>query len=154
MGQTRPSEHIPQDKLGHGTAADIAVTNEHDANNAVVHWSLSPFPASFAVRGVHQAGGQVDDEANIVRLNISLVSSFTTAKLAAFFASGNDDIPLLGIGLGRNRLQLSSAGVGTVARVDVHVKRPQTEGTMIPRGIAQGKHFPAAMGTGEAVVKF
>ena len=75
-----------------------------------------------------------------------------TADLPAFGAFGDDDVPLLGVGLGGDGLQIPSAGVGAVAGVDVHVPRPEAEGTVVARGVAEWQYLLAAILTYEAVV--
>ena len=75
-----------------------------------------------------------------------------TADLPAFGTLGDDDIPLLGIGLGGDGLQIPPAGVGAVAGVDVHVEGPEAEGTVIAGGVAQRFYFLSAMGADESAV--
>ena len=74
--------------------------------------------------------------------------------LTAFLTLMQNHVALFGIGLYADRLHLPSALVGAIARVDVHVERPKAKGTMVSGGVAQGKHFLAAMGAHESVVVF
>ena len=65
--------------------------------------------------------GQLNDKHEVIGLDFGLVGGTATADLTAFFAFGDDDIPLLGIGLGGYGLQVAATGVGAVAGIDVHV---------------------------------
>ena len=153
--QATAAQQIPKNTFRHGAAANIAVAYKHDADGWILH-GLPPFPLtrSATLGGIHQTGGQRNDQTDIIGLYFRLMGGLTAAKLSASFAFGDDDISLLGIGLGRYGLQLASARIGTIPRIDIHMERPQAEGAMISGGIPQGKHLPAAMRTGEAVVKF
>ena len=95
---------------------------------------------------------QLDDEHEVVGLHLGLVGGAATADLPALGAFGDDDVALLGIGLGGDGLQIPSAGVGSVTGIDVHVPRPKAEGTMIAGGVAQGLDLTAAMDADETVV--
>ena len=76
-----------------------------------------------------------------------------TADLPAFGAFRDDDIAFLGIGLGGDGLQIPPAGVGAVAGIDIHVPRPEAEGTVVAGGVAQGLDLFAAMDADKAVVQ-
>ena len=131
------------------------MANKHDADRAILHFLPPPTQSGFfTLRSIHGASRQFNDQADIVRLYVSLVSRFATAKLAASLTSGYDDISFLQIRLGGYRLQFATARVGSVSGIDIHMERPKAKGAMIPRGISQGKHFPAAMSAGKAVIKF
>ena len=96
---------------------------------------------------------QPNDEHQVVGLHLGLVGGTATADLSAFGAFGDDDIALLGIGLCGDGLQIPSAGIGAVAGVDVHVPRPEAEGTVVAGGVAQGLDLFAAMDADKAVVQ-
>ena len=96
---------------------------------------------------------QLDDEHQVVGLHLGLVGGAATADLSAFGAFGDDDVPLLGIGLGGDGLQIPSAGVGAVAGVDVHVPRPEAEGTVVAGGVAQRLDLTAAVDANKTVVQ-
>ena len=98
--------------------------------------------------------GKLDKKRTVVRLCLRVESRSVSAYLSAFFTFVDYNKSAFCVGLGADRSHKSSTFVGSVARIYINVKRPQAEGAMIPRGIAQGKHFPSAMGAGEAVVKF
>ena len=97
--------------------------------------------------------GQLNDEHEVIGLDLGLVGGTATADLTAFFAFGDDDIPLLGIRLGGYGLQVAATGVGAVAGIDVHVPRPQAKGAMVAGGVAQGLDLAAAMDAGKTVVQ-
>ena len=96
---------------------------------------------------------QPNDQHQVVGLHLGLMGGAATADLPAFGAFGDDDIALLGIGLGGDGLQIPSAGIGAVAGVDVHVPRPEAEGTVVAGGVAQGLDLTAAMDADKAIVQ-
>ena len=96
---------------------------------------------------------ELDDQHQVVGLHLGLVGGAASTDLPALLAFGDDDIALLGIGLGRDGLQVTATGIGTVTGIDVHVPRPKAEGTMIAGGVAQGLYLPSAMDAGKTVVQ-
>ena len=120
-------------------------------------WSLSraPINCNLSLRSVGLAScGELDDEHEVVGLNLSLVGGATAADLSALGTLGDDDIALFGIRLGGDGLQISSAGVGSVTGIDVHVSRPEAEGAMVAGGVAQGLDLATAMDADKTVVQF
>ena len=98
--------------------------------------------------------GQLDDQANVVRLYVGIVSRAIAKQLAALFALVNDDVPLFRVSNRRHSLKKSAALVGAVARIDIHVKRRKTKRAMIARAFAERKHLFAAMLTNKSVIVF
>ena len=96
---------------------------------------------------------QPNDEHQVVGLHLGLVGGAATADLAAFLALGDDDIALLGIGLSGDGLQIATARIGAVTGVDVHVPRPEAEGTVVAGGVAQGLDLLPTMDADKAVVQ-
>ena len=76
--------------------------------------------------------GQADQQGEIVRLNRCLVGGAVALDFAALRASVDDDIPPPRVRLNPDRLHLPAAFVRTVARIDIHVERPQAERAVIP----------------------
>ena len=124
------------------------------AEQAVPNYELRIANYELSLGSVRLSPGrQPNDQHQIVGLYLGLVGGAATADLPAFDAFGDDDIPLLGIGLGRNGLQISPAGVGAVAGIDIHVPRPEAEGTVVAGGVAQRLDLFAAMDADKAVVQ-
>ena len=114
----------------------------------------SPTNPNLSLRSVSLSScRQLDDEHQIVGLYLGLVGGTATADLSALGALGNDNVALLGIGLGRDGLQVASAGVGSVTGIDVYVPRPEAEGTMITGGVAEGLYLASAMDADKPVVQ-
>ena len=112
-----------------------------------------PFSYRLALRPFgFSSGGQLNDEHEIIGLNLGFMSGAATADLAAFSAFGYDDITLFRVWFGRDRLQITAAGISAVTRVDINVARPQAEWTMVAGGIAQGLDLAAAVDTGKSIV--
>ena len=82
------------------------------------------------------------------------MSSLVTMYLAALLALVEDYIPLLGVVDYLYRLHLSPALAGAVTGIYVKVERPQTKGTMVARGVAQGLDLTSAMRADKSVVVF
>ena len=84
------------------------------------------------------------------------MSGAVTAELTAFGTTVNNDIAVavLDVGLGADGLELTAAGIGAVAGVDIDMKRPQTEGTVIARGVAERQDLFSAMRANKAVIVF
>ena len=100
------------------------------------------------------SGGQFNDQIDVIGLNFGFVGGFISADLAAFFTTVDDDISFFGIGFCFDRAKDTAAGVGTVTRIDVHVKRAKTSRTMVTGGISQGLDLQAAIFTNERIVIF
>ena len=83
-----------------------------------------------------------------------LVSGAVSMDLAAFLALVQDHVAFFGVRLNADRLHLTLAGVGAVSGIDIHVERPEAEGTMVSGGISQRLNLPSAMGADKAVVVF
>lgn len=66
---------------------------------------------------------QRDQKLDIVGLDARLVCRTVAADLPAFLASVYDDISFLGIDFHLYRPHDSSAGIGPVSGVDIHVQR-------------------------------
>ncbi len=75
-------------------------------------------------------------------------------KLAAFFAFVNDDVAFFRIGDRRHRAKQPAAGVGTVAGIDIHVKRRKAKGAMIARAFSERQNLFAAILTDKSTVIF
>ncbi len=73
---------------------------------------------------------------------------------AAFGTLMDDNKALFGIGFGADRLHLPLAFAGAVTGVDVHMKRPEAEGTVIARGIAKGFYGLSAVLASKTAVVF
>ena len=65
---------------------------------------------------------QLDDQLDIIRLHVSIVSRAIAKKLSAFFALVNDNIPFFRIGDRRHCAKKSAAFVGTVTGIYIHMK--------------------------------
>ena len=105
-------------------------------------------------RSLNLSRGQANEERFIVGLDLGLVGGAVAVDLAAARALVNDDKALFGIGLGANGLHLSAAFAGTVAGVDVHVERPEAEGTVVARGVAKGLYGLSAVLANKSVIVF
>ena len=80
--------------------------------------------------------------------------SAVAVDLAAFGATVDDDVSLFGVWLDANGLHSAAAGVGAVAGIDVHVKRPEAERAVVARGVAEGLYLKSAVGADKAVIVF
>ena len=74
---------------------------------------------------------QRNEKPHIVRLILGLVRRTVAADLSAFRALVKYNIPSPWIRLYSDRLHLSSAGIRTVPRKNVHMERPKTVRTVI-----------------------
>ena len=75
-------------------------------------------------------------------------------QLAALLTAVNNDVPALGIGHGRYRLQRAPARVGAVTGVDVHVQAPKAEWAVVARGVAKRLYLLATVRADEAIIVF
>lgn len=66
----------------------------------------------------------------------------------------DDDISLLGVGESLNRAENTATVVGSVAGVDVNVKRAEAEGAVISRGVAERQHLFSAVPADKSLVVF
>ena len=124
------------------------------AEQAVPNYELRIANYELSLGSVRLSPGrQPNEQHQIVGLYLGLVGGAATADLAAFLALGDDDIALLGIGLGGDGLQIATARIGAVTGIDVHVPRPEAEGTVVAGGVAQGLDLFAAMDADKAVVQ-
>ena len=94
---------------------------------------------------------QLDEQGAVIG-HVAAIGGFVAADLAALFASVNDHESFFGIGFRSDGAKGAPTGIGTVARQDIHVKRPQAIGAMVPRGIPQRGNLLAAMGADEGFI--
>ena len=73
---------------------------------------------------------------------------------AALLAAVNDDETALRVGKSLYRAKKSAAIVGSVAGIYINVKRAQTKGAMIARGIAERQNLSSAILTDKARIVF
>lgn len=95
---------------------------------------------------------QADYEIGVVRLNGCLVGSTVANNGTALVAPVDNDIAALWVGLCLDGAEDAAAAVCSVAGVDIHVQRAETEGAVVAGGVAQGEHLLAAVLADEAVV--
>ena len=91
----------------------------------------------------------MDDEIGIV-----VLCRFISADGTAFFALMNNDKSFFGVRLRLYRTEDSAAVRGSVPRVDVQMEGGEAIRAVVSGGIAEGRHFPTAARTEEAVVVF
>ena len=96
-----------------------------------------------------ETGGKTNKQIVIVGL-VALKSSLVSNGLTAFVASVNDDKALLGVGKSLNGSKNSLALVGSVAGIYINVKRAETEGTMVSRGVSEWFNLSTAILTDKA----
>lgn len=97
---------------------------------------------------------ECDNLPQIVGLDLHVVGRLITAQLAAFLASVDDDISLLGIGERRHRLQSAAAIAGSVPGVHVQMERPQAKRAMIAGSLLQRQHLLPAVRANKSAVIF
>ncbi len=100
------------------------------------------------------AGGEGDEEVGIIGLHLCHISGFVARGHTAFGAAVGDDIATLGVRLRFDGEHQSAAGVGAVARHDVHMDGCKAEGTMVARGISQRHNLSTAVLTDKTTVIF
>ena len=66
----------------------------------------------------------------------------------------DDNEALLWVGESLYGTENSSAVIGSVTRVDVHMERAKAEGTVISRRVTKGQNLFSAILAGEALVIF
>ena len=74
--------------------------------------------------------------------------------LTAFLAFVDKHEAVLGIGLGAYGAKYAATGVGSVARIYIHVKRAEAKRAMVSRGEAEGQDFFTAIFTYKTRVVF
>ena len=97
---------------------------------------------------------QLDEQLDAVGLNLCFVCRAVAVDLTALGAAVNNDVSLACVGLGANRLHLSAARIGSVARVDVYVQRPEAKRAVVARGKSQRLNLFAAMRANKAAIVF
>lgn len=98
--------------------------------------------------------GQFDEQIDVIGLNFCFVCGTVSADLAAFIAFVDDDVAFFGIGLHADRAEDTTAGVGAVTGIDVHVQGTEAFGAMIAGAITKGFYFKAAVFADERIVVF
>lgn len=100
-------------------------------------------------------GGQSDKKIEIVLLRVTGALRGTVAyACAAHLAFVRYNVAAPRIRLGKERAHPAAAGILSIARHHVNVKRIKAKGAMITRGIAKRLDLAAAMGADEARVIF
>ena len=97
---------------------------------------------------------QANEQFHAVGLILRLVRGAVAVQFAAFGTAMNDDISLACIGFDTDRLHFTATFAGSIAWVDIYVKRPQAKGTVVARGVAQGMHLLAAMRADKPIIVF
>ena len=98
--------------------------------------------------------GQLYEQFHAVGLDLCFVGRLISVELAALGAFVNDDISLFGICDYLDRLHWRAAFAGAVTGIYINVERPEAEGAVIARGVAQGLDLLAAMCANKSVIIF
>lgn len=98
--------------------------------------------------------GQLDEQIDVIGLNFCFVCSTVSADLAAFIAFVDDDVAFFGIGFHADGAEDTTAGVGAVTGIDVHVQGTEAFGAMVAGAVTKGFYFKAAVFADERIVVF
>ena len=98
--------------------------------------------------------GQFDEQIDVIGLNFCFVCGTVSADFAAFIAFVDDNVAFFGIGLHADRAEDTTAGVGAVTGIDVHVQGTEAFGAMIAGAVTKGFYFKAAVFADERIVVF
>ena len=88
------------------------------------------------------------------KLAVIVIGGFVAAKLSAFFAPVYDYKAFFGVCQDLDGFKLALAFACPVARIDVHVQRPEAVRAVVPRRVSERRYLPSAMSAYKSVVVF